>query len=184
LVSVVLFINLDDQRERRAYQFEILKKPSIKTITQTVLKNLLDLFQENIELSPPNHKRPGIVHRANRAITRAPVISLQELIAYSCIARVNQQGRKNVSMPVIKAQTFGDSLLFSPIPPLINFGKVMEILHILGEILVRLIHKSIINAPTANVKLHIKIFEILIKDQNNPSNHHKTQKPITLQRLK
>jgi hypothetical protein len=55
---------------------------------------------------------------------------------------------------------------------------------IFGEILVRLIHKNIITMPTTKVKLHIKTFEILIKDQNNPSNHHKIQKPITLQRLK
>jgi hypothetical protein len=49
----------------------------------------------------------GTVPRAKIPITNAPCRKLPVLMAYTCIAKVNPHGRKNVSAQVINAAVFG-----------------------------------------------------------------------------
>jgi hypothetical protein len=64
-------------------------------------------FHLKNEVSPPTPRSPGAVPSAKSPSIIAPVMALPDCIAASCIAKVNPQGRKNVSAPVMKVERVG-----------------------------------------------------------------------------
>src|SRR3989344_342623 len=77
----------------------ILKKASKTTATPANLKK--DFANEPLttDVKPPIPSSPGAVPIANSPITKEPVTKLPLLIATSCIAWVNPQGRKKDKPP-------------------------------------------------------------------------------------
>lgn len=107
-----------------------------------------------------------------------PVIKFPVLIAYTSIASVKPQGSKKDIAPAVNIDHFE----ISPSPTFFerNFGSVMEILPILGDILVRFNPKTNITPPTSNVILHKNTVETLINDPNSPKSPPSIEKPMIL----
>ena len=116
-------------------------------------------------------KSPGKVPNAKIPITNAPWINFPVLIAYTCIANVNPQGKKKVSSPVRNADPFGVNFCWVLwISLLRNLGNPMEILLSLGKILMRFNHRSNIMSPTIIVSMAMVLADNLMNDPNSPSN--------------
>ena len=100
------------------------------------------------------------------------------------MANVNPHGKKKVSAPVINADVFGVKRCCLWIHLLRNLGNPMDRLLILGEIWLRLIHRSIIISPTMIVSTDMDVAESLMKDPNIQSNPHKITNQAILPILK
>lgn len=162
----------------------ILKIESIIISIHVNLKNFFALFPPSTVDKPPTHNNQGAVPSAKKTIISAPLIKFQVEIAYACIARVNQQGRKKVRAPVLKAKTcldhdFSFQTFFQK-----DFGNVSVKLLIFGEISERLIPKRSIMTQVIIVMIQITDVEIENIDQNNPSIQPKNQNQTILHILK
>lgn len=168
----------------RLYQFDILKIANNMTIAQVVLNIFLAFFQEKNEDNPHTHNNPGAVPIANAIMISAPCMKFPVVMAYACIASVNQQGRKKVRAHVENAK-----ICFEPHMSLHtffhnDFGSVSERLLNFGDNSDKLIPRNNITSPVTTV-----IIQIMKGDRENicqktPSIHHNNQNPIILHRLK
>jgi hypothetical protein len=172
------------QRLIRVYQFEILKNAKNKTRTQVNLKNFFATFQEKNEVNQPTHNRPGAVQRANAIRVNAQVMKLQVVIAYACIAKVNPQGRKKVIAPVLIATMCFEPAESSHTLEPRNFGRVMDIAQILGDISDRFIPRINITRPVTIVIAPIINGDREIIDPKSPSIQPNIQNHMILHILK
>lgn len=124
----------------------------------------------------------GAVPSAKSASVSAPAMKLPVLTAYTCIASVKPQGKKNVSAPVVMvpmALSESDQTFFPK-----NFGKVTDTAPSLGEKPVSPSPSMSMSAHAARVTSHTKPFEKPMNDPKAQRSPQKNPKPRTRQRLK
>lgn len=154
------------------------------TITQVILNIFFAFFQEKKEDNHHTHNNPGAVPIAKAIIIRAPCMKLPVVIAYACIASVNQQGRKKVRAQVENAKTCLEPHLSLHTFFHNDFGSVSERLLNFGDISDKLIPRNNMTRPVTTVIIHIMKGDSENICQNNPSIHHNNPKPTILHRLK
>ena len=169
---------------------DILYNHSSITRTQIALNATCAVFHLNALAKLPMPRSQGSVPIANKAMIIIHIKKFHVLIAYNCIAKVNPQGKKNVSIQLPNVHIYFlnhvDLVSNKSVSFFVNnlpVGRVIDIALNFGEICVRLIHSMIITTHTIRVITDIINGDKLITDPNNHNNHHKIPNQIILPAL-